>query len=64
MTRELYCRHGTFTDKCFACKGEAIQRLRGQLQNCVNHLDRANRRDEYDEVIASANKALYETLHS
>jgi hypothetical protein len=42
-----------------------IDRLRGQLQNCVNHLDRANRRDSrdgYTAAIESANKALYETL--
>jgi len=44
---------------------ETIQRLRGQLQNCVNHLDRAKRRynsNTYNECIESANKALYETL--
>lgn len=44
---------------------EIIQRLRGQLQNCVNHLDRAKRRggrDSYDAAIESANKTLYETL--
>ena len=41
-----------------------IQRLRGQLQNCVNHLDRAKRKyptRSYDNCIESANKALYET---
>jgi len=42
-----------------------VTRLRGQLQNCVNHLDRANRRypgDTYSKCIESANRALYETL--
>lgn len=45
---------------------KVIDRLRGQLQNCVNHLDRANRRDhgKYSECIESANRALYETLTS
>jgi len=44
---------------------EIIERLRGQLQNCVNHLDRAKRRTygmNLDECIESANRALYETL--
>ena len=39
------------------------KRLIGQLENCVNHLDRAKRRyptDEFDECIESANAALYE----
>lgn len=41
--------------------------LRGQLQNCVNHLSRAKRQQysgnsDYDDCIESANKALYETL--
>jgi len=42
-----------------------VDRLRGQLQNCVNHLDRAKRRTylpELEACIESANKALYETL--
>ena len=42
-----------------------INRLRGQLQNCVNHLDIVNRRGysvDLTECIESANKALYETL--
>ena len=46
---------------------EREQRLRGQLQNCVNHLDRAKRKyptTQFDECIESANKALYETLHT
>ena len=47
-------------------KDEVIQRLRGQLQNCVNHLERSKRKTyaphDYDDCIESANKALYETL--
>ena len=47
---------------------EVIERLRGQLQNCVNHLENAKRRSygtekaAYEKAIESANKALYETL--
>ena len=45
---------------------EKIDRLRGQLQNCVNYLSKANRGSgrsgDWDAPIASANKALYETL--
>lgn len=45
---------------------DTIDRLRGQLQNCVNHLERAKRQwartNEYDQCIESANKALYETM--
>jgi hypothetical protein len=44
-----------------------IDRLRGQLQNAANHLDRAKRRSykgNYDAAVESANKALYETLNS
>jgi len=44
---------------------EVVQRLRGQLQNCVNHLERAKRhwpRGDYNDCIESANRALYETL--
>ena len=49
-------------------RDETIDRLRGQLQNCVNHLDGVKRRypsmlDRLDACIESANKALYETLH-
>ena len=65
MDRQLYCPHGTFTDKCRACQGEKIDKLRGQLQNCVNHLERAKRRignDSFDKVIQFANNTLYETL--
>ena len=42
-----------------------IDRLRGQLQNSVSHLDRVKRRyndKAYDVAIEFANKALYETL--
>jgi len=43
-----------------------VARLRDQLQNCVNHLDRAKRQNArnemYETCIESANKALYETL--
>jgi len=38
-----------------------VAALTGQLQNCVNHLDRAKRRGytgNYDECIESANRAL------
>lgn len=46
---------------------EIIDRLRGQLQNCVNYLERAKRKHPYDNgnyciAIESANKTLYETL--
>lgn len=44
---------------------DVIQRLRGQLQNCVNHLERAKRKGyggNFDEAIESANRALYETV--
>lgn len=45
-----------------------IDRLRGQLQNCVDHLEHAKRRqysrnNPYDKVISDANKALYETFN-
>ena len=46
---------------------EIIDRLRGQLQNCVNHLEKAKRgcakRNAFDGAIDSANRALYETLN-
>ena len=47
---------------------EHLNRLRGQLQNCVNHLEGAKRhscgkrQEKYAQAIESANKALYETL--
>lgn len=45
-----------------------VDRLRGQLQNSVNHMDGVKRRfpslaERLDPAIESANKALYETLH-
>lgn len=49
-------------------RDKTIDRLRGQLQNCVNHLDGIKRRcpsstERIQSCIESANKALYETLH-
>jgi hypothetical protein len=44
---------------------EQIQTLRGHLQNCVNHLERCNRRYRDDSVqncIESVNKILYDSL--
>ncbi len=47
-----------------------VMRLRGQLQNCVNHLEllkrHGSRADEekINTCIDSANKALYETLRA
>jgi len=45
---------------------EIVDRLRGQLQNCICHLEGARRksygRTNYDDCIESANRALYETL--
>ena len=46
---------------------ETIDRLRGQLQNCVAHLEGVQRRfgnGSHTKAIESANKALYETLHA
>lgn len=46
---------------------EIIDKLRGQLQNCISHLERAKNRshgksrEAYRAAIASANKTLYET---
>lgn len=49
-----------------ADRERVIDRLRGQLQNCVNHLDRAKRitygEDKFSKCIESANQCLYETL--
>jgi|GEM_PF-3738455 len=49
---------------------KTIDRLRGQLQNCVDHLHRAksyfhsqSRGKNIDGAIDSANKTLCETLH-
>ena len=49
-------------------QGPTVDKLRGQLQNCVNHLERAKRHsygtqtNSYAQCIESANKTLYETL--
>lgn len=56
------CREKKFQD--------VIDRLRGQLQNCVDHLHMMKRKVHptrtdalsLDKVIEQANKALYETL--
>ena len=43
---------------------EIIHRLRGQLKNCINHLENANRHgywNKFENCIESANRALYET---
>jgi len=41
-------------------------KLRGQLQNCIDHLHHAKRntwsKADFDKVIDSANRVLYETL--
>jgi len=52
-----------------ASENEVIERLREQLQNCVNHLTRLKRHGnasaahEVDEAIDAANRALYETFN-
>ena len=63
------CKHGQLARSCEICeKDAAIERLRGQLQNCVDHLRRlkhygnANGALAADMAIESANQALYETL--
>lgn len=60
------CGHGQLKRSCQICdKDEAIERLRGQLQNCVDHLhyfSRRGYRDKVMPVIERANKVLYETL--
>lgn len=60
------CEHGQLKRSCQICdKDDTIQRLRGQLQNCVDHLHYFKRRgygDKVDAVIDRANKVLYETL--
>ena len=70
----LTAKHKTITfdfeEYCITCMENEKDRLRGQLQNCVNHLDLAKRRcghatsEKLDACIESANKALYETLHT
>jgi len=53
---------------CIKNSEKTITRLRGQLQNCVSHLERVKKRGcRSDEMkisaaIESANRALYETL--
>ena len=47
---------------------DQIDKLRGHLQNCINHLEMAKRKSygktqqSYDKCTQQANKALYETL--
>ena len=67
----MECPHGynIYCSECAKQTETTINRLRGQLQNCVNHLEYAKRRshgqtlDKYEKAIESANKILYETLH-
>ena len=63
------CQHGQLKRSCEICeKDAAIDRLRGQLQNCVNLLHRLKRHGYAsdvmiaDEAIDRANKVLYETM--
>ena len=48
-------------------KEKTIEKLRGQLQNAANHLQRAangyDKNGSYAKALADANKVLYETLH-
>lgn len=69
LVRREECKHGSLKRSCEICdKDVAIDRLRGQLQNCVNLLHRLKRHGHAsdaraaDEAIESANRALYETL--
>jgi aspartate ammonia-lyase len=72
--RCLTANHKTLTfdfeEHCITCIENEKDRLRGQLQNCVNHLELAKRKcghrteEKIAECIESANKALYETLHT
>jgi len=60
------CGHGQLKRSCEICdKDKVIERLRGQLQNCVDHLHYFKTRG-YDgkvtPVIERANRVLYETL--
>jgi len=62
---EIGAEVGVSETACCSTRDEVIDRLRGQLQNCVNYLERAKRhshRGAYDDAIESANRALYETL--
>lgn len=57
------------TDREALSPQEVIDYLRGHLQNCVNHLDRANRRlagrdGAIQDAIRKANTALYSSLHA
>lgn len=60
----------TFADSLLDQAEEKEQKLRGHLQNCVNHLEKAKRgsygkeQKVYEDCIEQANKALYETLHT
>lgn len=63
------CHHRQLKRSCEICeKDAAIDRLRGQLQNCVNLLHRLKRHGYAsdvmiaDEAIDRANKVLYETM--
>jgi hypothetical protein len=60
------CKHGQLARSCEICeKDRAIDRLRAQLQNCIDHLHHINRRyprEDMTKVIEAGNKALYETL--
>jgi hypothetical protein len=57
-------------DAAVAARTREIDKLRGQLQNCVNLLHtlkrhgRATDANAADKAIDSANRVLYETLHS
>ena len=77
LKHELYMADGGECPICKAIKedkkrpndlqkaNETITKLRGHLQNCVNHLERAKRRTRdggFDECIEQASRTLYETL--
>lgn len=60
-----------FTSGWQACEAHYKERiadlLRGHLQNCVNHLEGAQRRNSNESLlntITRANNCLYKTLHS
>ena len=60
------CKHGQLARICEICDKECvIDRLRAQLQNCIDHLHHINRscpREDMTKVIEAGNRALYETL--
>jgi hypothetical protein len=68
------CTCGADKGDCVDCMNNRINeleaitnRLKGQLINCINHLDNANRhgyRRQYDKCIEDANKALYEITNT